>query len=365
MRYSLKQTSRSALWGGAALIFGAFLALALWDPEVRASEPSERPRLRVAAVEASEIAPRFRFRGYLRAHDRARLGFTSGGRVLERPVEVGQRVRAGDLLVRLDRQGFSNAARAARASVDELELRTGQLERDHARVQVLAENGVTHTSQLEQSQSGLARARAMRSAADAQWREARRMVRETVLTAPFDGVVTEVLVQSEEMVQPGQPVVAISAEEANEVQVSVPAPVARTLRAGSAAELRSLEGEDVSFQGRIDTVATAVDSTGLYPVVVSVTDRLAAQPGLAVEVVLEGARRPAIEIPLTAVLNPSGQRPFVWKVVDGRIERAWLTLGSLGSETVEVRSGLEDGEEIVVEGHGHLLPGDRVDEGAQ
>jgi len=305
------------------------------------------------------------FHSVVRTTERAVLSFVDGGRVVARPARVGDRVSAGDLLAQLDPTPYRNSVRASAATRRELDLRSEQLARDRDRAARLAGNGVTTTARLEQAENGFDRVQAMRVAARAQVSESRRRRREGVLRAPFDGVVTDVLAEPGELVAPGQPVVRLAGVGGREVQLDVPVAVAAHLRAGDEVRMRAvgIDAGDplarLALVGHVRAVTSdAASIGGLFPVIVDIETPTRA--GLGVEARLQGPPHEALRVPLGAVLDPSGRRPFVWTVVDQHAVRAWLRLGRLDGENVEVSDGLEAGAVVVIRGHQRLLEGDRV-----
>lgn len=334
------------------------------DEAATGAVPSMRVELEtvgIAAVRSRHVA-----HGVTRPTDRAMLSFAEGGRVVARPIQVGQRVRAGEVVARLDPAPYRNAVRAASASRRELELRSEQLGRDRDRAERLAHEGVTTDARLEEAVSGYDRVEALHAAASAQLRESQRRSREGVLRAPFDGVVTDALVEVGELVSPGQPLVRLAGEGGQEVLLEVPAELAGGLIVGASVAMRAVgyEADDplarTPLEGTIRSVADrAASVSGLYPVIIDVTTP-SARAGLAVEVALDGIEHDVLQVPLSAVLDPSGSRPFVWRARDGRAERAWIRLGRLDADRVEVREGLAVGDRVVVRGLHRLLEGDEL-----
>ncbi|MEZ4370784.1 MAG: efflux RND transporter periplasmic adaptor subunit [Polyangiaceae bacterium] len=223
----------------------------------------------------------------------------------------------------------------------------------------------------EQVATSSRRVTALERAARANLAESSRRRGETYLRAPFAGVVTDVLVQAGEFVQPSQPVLRIAGQAGHEVILQVPAELADALREGTAVSLAAvgLEERDPlarqAMTGRIRAVVA--DSTGLdgfFPVAIDISPNAALRAGIGVDVRLPEPTRTAIQVPLGAILDPSGYKPFVWKEVGGHAERAWVRLGALVGDQVEILEGLHDGDRIVVRGHTQLLPGDDVGGGS-
>ncbi|MCA9607216.1 MAG: efflux RND transporter periplasmic adaptor subunit [Myxococcales bacterium] len=355
--------------GGIVLIgVGLAVGVGLVRPRARADEEGEAPAapgLVTSQVEVGPSRPGFVAHGVVVPSERATLAFVDGGRVVERTVEAGDHVEAGQVLAQLDPTPYRNAARATAAARREIDLRLEQVGRDHTRAEQLLRGGVVAVDQVEQIESGHARAAAMREAASARLRESRRRVGEATLRAPFTGVVTDVLVEPGELVGAGQPVLRMAGDGEREVRLEVPAEIALAVEIGDPVELRAsgVEADDphasttlraeVAGRGR-----TATDMTGLYPVTLRLTS--AARAGVGVEARLWGPPRDAVRVPLRAVLDPAGRRPFVWAVVEGRAIRRWLRLGPLDGDRVEIREGLSRDDVIVVHGQSRLLEGDPV-----
>lgn len=367
---------RASIWAraGATALIGAGVGLAVWwnhdvdaQTEVDGTASASRA-VEVADVEVDAVRRPQIYHGVVRPAQRALLSFTEGGRLEARPAEIGDVVEAGQVLAALDRRGYRNAVRAAQASERELALRSEQLSRDRSRSERLRTDGVTTLAQLEQVESGHDRVSAMQVAARANLAESQRRSAEAVLRAPFGGVVTDVMVEPGELVAAGQPILRVAGSDGHEVVLQVHAELAGAVATGDAIRLLAtgLEAEDPlarrPLEGTVrSAVAAAAGLEGLFPVVVDVAPDPALRAGLGVEAELLGPAREALRVPLSAILDPSGRRPFVWRVVDGRADRAWVRIGRLDEGRVEVLGGLEPGDRVVVRGHTRLLPGDQVE----
>lgn len=338
-----------------------------------AQPPTDRSSPRVvgtpvvlATAAHSPRASVHRAHSVARARQRARLAFTQGGRLASRAVRIGDRVEQGQVLARLEAGGHHNAVRAAGAQAAELDAAHTQLERDRERARRLSAEGVRTQAQLEAVETGFERLGAQRAAVQAQLRESRRRRTEAVLRAPFSGVVTDVLVEPGELIAAGQPVLRLVAPDSGlEVHLLVPGDVVRGLDVGDGVALVAVGAEagdplsTAEVEGRIAAVAhDAAGATRLHPVRVELDATPVFVDGVGIEAHLALEGRTQTTVPLAAVLDPSGQRAFVWKSVDGRAERAWVRLGRLEGDAVEIRQGIEPGDQVVVAGHARLLEGD-------
>ncbi len=354
------------------LATAAFLAAGASPVPAREAEEAEvLKRVKVAVVEAARTSRELRFSGTTRAARRARLAFSLGGRIVARPVEIGDRVARGQLLARLDDKEVANAVASARAALAEIEARRSQGERDLERAERLAAAKAATREELERAAAAAAALRAAEDAARARLAEAERQLGETRLTAPFAGTVTDVLFEPGELARPGVPVVSLAGDGEIEVEVEVPESVVPRVAAGDAVELRLpvLGGEAVP--GRIESVGrTAAGPGRLFPVVATAdADRLVA--GATAELVLKLTNDDALTLPVEAVVDPGGRRPAVFRVVDAgagarRVEKVPVEVGALagdagGAVRITVRGELEAGDLVVVGGQRGLLDGERVE----
>ncbi len=335
--------------------------------------------VRVALVESARDARELRFSGTIRAARRARLAFTTHGRLVARPVEIGDQVRRGQLLAQLTELEPRNALVSARAALAELSARRAQSTRDHARAEQLAAAKAATGEELERAAAAVDALEAAEEAAGARLLEAQRRLDETSLQAPFDGTVTEVHFEPGEYARAGTPVVTLSGDGELEVEVEVPESVIAHVVRGDQVELRlgflgTSPARPVADQdrlvGRIKSAGRTVAGPGrLFPVVAALPAGTGATAGATAELVLRLSRDQALALPVEAVVNPGGRRPSVFRVTDGsepRVEKVEVEVGTLlgdagGVARVIVRGALAAGDRIVTGGQRGLLDGEQVE----
>ena len=365
----MKPKTRILLLAAASLGAAIYLsAESETDPEYQATVTTKR--VEVATVEAAADSRQLRFSGVTRAQRRARLAFPMGGRMIDRPVEVGDRVRQGQVLARLDPREIQNAVATARGTVAELRARRTQAERDRDRTNRLVDAKAATGEELEKVRSGVEALEAAEQAADARLRETERLLGETTLEAPFAGTVTEVLREPGEMALPGSTVVVLSGDGALELEVEVPESVVGHLREGDSATVILPVLGHHSVDGRVVSVGRAARGMGsLFPVRVTLEadsettgDMLA---GATAELVLELSSEGALAVPVEAVVNPGGHRPVVFRVLEdgngSRVEKIEVEIGNLLGDQVVVHGPLTVGDRVVVGGQRGLLDGEAVE----
>lgn len=348
---------------GAALTAAIAVAWAGPPAGAVAVEPLSDVRTRVPAEIArrTSIEQSHVLRGVTRAQDRALIAFTLGGRLDQRPVEQGQHVEKGDLLAALDRAPLRNQASAARAQVRELEARGSQVRRDQTRAANLLQAGAVSERQLEEANSGAEAIDASTSRAKIAAREASRQLRESRVFAPFSGTVTEISAEEGEVVGAGAPVMALVGDGGVEVEVEAPERLAALLEIGDVVQVE-LTASERTVTGKVKHVADGAAFPGrLFSVVVALGEDEPVRPGMAAALQFVTTRPDQITVPLGAVFDPSGSAPRVFVVLDSRVERRDVRVGTTVGDRVVILEGVEDGEQVVTAGQSRLLDGDEVE----
>ncbi len=310
--------------------------------------------------------------GTIESRRRASISPGVAGLVRAIPVRKGERVREGQPLLRLDASEQEaqvslqeRSLQVARATAEESCLAAEQAARDRARAESLAENDLVSEQDLEQARIADERGRAACQAArerireaDASLAAARAALDRTRIVAPFDGVVLEVSTEVGEWISPSPPGITLppimDLIDPDSIYVEAPldeADVAR-VREGLPVRITMDAFRGRSFSGRLTYVGSFVETrqeqNRTLPVeAVFLTQELPRNllPGLSadVEVILE-ARDDVLRVPTYALLE--GDRVLV--VRDGRLVSVPVETGLRNWAYVEIRSGLSEGDLVVV-----------------
>ncbi len=292
----------------------------------------------VAPVRTGAVVDRTESVGTVRARNAVTITAKVGGIVTNIRFEEGQRVAAGDQLVDLE-------AAALRAELDQ-----ARAQYDDARSQA---------ARARQLQPGQSIAAQRLETLEAQARQAEGRVRQTAarleearIAAPFAGRVGLRQVSVGALVQPGTVVTTLDDIAKVRVEFSVPEVFLARVRVGSTVTARSAAFGDRAFTGTVSVIDTRIDTTTRTVRVISEFDNAdeALKPGLfmTVELVL-ATRANAMLIPEEAI-DPLGDRSFVYVIRDNRARRIEVRLGQRLRGEVEVLSGVEAGEPVVVRG---------------
>ena len=295
-----------------------------------ASVPSSRPAAAALAVVDSQLIDTpLALAGQLYVENDAVVVARSTGLVETVAADLGARVRAGQLLARLESTDQEIAL--ARATETAANAR-----RVAERTRALAKAGGATTAELEQVESDLLRA-------DIQLRQARRDAALTRVEAPFAGVVTARMARARRLVRAGDSLFRVTAAAPLLVAVRVPENSADGIRVGAPATVAGLRGTPAA--ARVLRVSPAIDpGSGTQEVVVRVEPGAHLMPGSSVTVRLGAARRWAVVAPRKAV-SADG---YVVAWTGDRTSLRAVTLGAdLGDGRVEVVNGLAAGDTVV------------------
>jgi RND family efflux transporter MFP subunit len=342
-----------AAWGAA---FAACDSASVKAQEQAAPVDARLAPPLVATVEAQPIGHTERaFTGLVSAKVQGDLGFRAPGKIVERLVDVGDTVKAGQPLMRIDARDLelaltarTNAAAAARAMAV-------QARADEQRYKALLQKDWSSPQRYEQARAALDAAEGRLSAAEAEADVARNEVGYAVLVADADGTVVETLGEPGQVVSAGQIVVRLANDGQREATVSLPETVRPAL--GSEAEASVYSLGDRRWRATLRQLSNAADpQTRTFEARYVLEGEASRAPigSTATVWITDPAAATLAEAPIGAILEEGG-RTGVW-VVDretSRVSFRAVTLVELGEETATV-SGLKPGTPVAALG-AHLL----------
>lgn len=347
----------------------AFLGLlvACSKPEAP-PEPIRAVRTQVVALGQGQQGQQMA--GEVRARTESRLGFRVSGKLAERPVQVGDTVRKGQVLARIDAQDLQLVEQAAQAAVQAARVQANQADADLRRFQGLRDQGFISEAELERRASTAAAARAQLEQATAQAGVQGRQTTYGLLTADAAGVITSVEAEPGAVVSAGTPVVRLAWDGPRDIVFAVPEDRVADIRAvqGKAGLLgvRLWADESRVLKATVREVAAAADvatRTFLVKADVQVPAGMAAPKlGQTATVILAGPPvSSVIKLPMTALLQQQG-RNMVWVLDAGTmtVKLQPVTVAGAEGNSLLVSSGLAAGQEVVTAGVHVLTPGQKV-----
>jgi len=343
-----------------ALALALALAACGKPPEPR---PEDIRPVRVLRIGAAETTRSFELAGEVRPRYETRLAFRVGGKIVERLVEVGTRVKAGETVARLDASDLALAAASARAQLASAEAERDLAAADHKRYQELRSKNFISQAEYDRRANAHATAEARLEAARAQLRQASNQVGYAVLAADTDGVITAIEAEAGQVVASGQTVARLARPGEKEIAIAVPESQREFVEraSGFAVTLSATPGK--SWQGKLREVSPAADPAArTYAARVTVLDAgPEVELGMSARVVASAdGRAPRIEVPIAA-LYAKGDQPQVFVVQSGdTVQPRAVKTGGISGERVVIESGLAPGDVVVAAGAQLLRPGQKV-----
>jgi membrane fusion protein, multidrug efflux system len=338
------------------------MLLAACTPENEAAAPAARP-VRTVTIEKREAGVPVTLTGRIEAEDEVTLAFRISGRVLENDLKLGDRVKAGQVVARLESQNERNALRAAQANVAASEGQLTQARNHFERQDTLLNQGWTTRANHDQAKQALQTAQSQVDAAEAQLKTAYDLVSFTELKADAPGVVTTVGPGAGEVVQAGQMIVRVARRDGRDAVFDVPAQVIRTAPSDPRIMVSLTDDPKVTANGRVREIAPQADPvTRTFTVKVGLTDPPPAMRlGATVTGRMEIDSAVVIDIPATALTKFNGQ-PAVWVVDPSNrtVSIRNIDVMRYDPARVAVSGGLTVGEVVVTAGVQALHPGQEV-----
>ena len=339
-----------------------FVALAIPAHEASAvNDPRQEPPI-VRLVTAARVSGSDRgFTGTVGARVESNLGFRVAGKIVERLVNVGEQVKVGQPLMRIDETDLRLAVTAKRNAVAAARAVVVQTDADERRYANLVNDGWTSKQRYEQAKAASDTAKAQLAAAEADAGVAENQATYSVLVADADGTVTQTLGEPGQVVAAGQAVVRLAQSGPREAVVALP----ETTRPGigSLAEASLYGSDGRRYTAHLRQLSDSADpQTRTYEARYVLDGDAAAAPlGATVTIRLASQHsQPDVQVPLGAVLD-DGRSTGVW-VFDGATSTVRLQpvkLLRVTSETAVI-SGSNSGDQIVSLGAHLLHEGARV-----
>ncbi len=312
--------------------------------ESAATAAIDRPALtQVVGVKALEVASVYS--GEVRARHEVAMGFRSSGKIIERSVEAGKAVKAGQILARLDPDDARLQAGTAEA---QYQLAEAELKR----YRELRSRGFVSQSALDVKEVAF-------TAAKSQLGLARNQSDYTLLRAEVDGVIAATLAEPGQVVSAGQPVVRLA--HSGEIEVAIEIPEAQIAQRHIGDEAQVVIGTSGMIPARLRELSASADPLSrTYPARLSIGIVPGVALGMTAEVRFAGNSKQALLIPVSAVYQ-QGKNAAVWVVpADHRVVLRPVTILAYRDEGAVVGFGLAAGERIVSAGVHRLSAGEKI-----
>lgn len=283
--------------------------------------------------------------GTVQAVDQAEISAKISGNIIAFPVDLGTRVKQGELLAELSAGVISAQVQQAKAQLE-------QARRNLAREESLLKKNAA-TPETVKSLGDNTRI------AEAAYRETMTMLDYTRITAPFAGIVTRKLANVGDLATPGKPLLHI--EEETKLQVLTDIPEAMILRITKGDRLRIfIPSVALSIEGTVAEVSPTADpSSRTAPIKLRLPANPKLRSGQFARVTLAMSQAKTLMIPAAAVV-PMGQMERVFVVDGDKAELRLVRTGDRSENHLEILSGLTEGETVIIAGNDKLVDGQPV-----
>lgn len=304
-----------------------------------------------------EILARRRFPGRAVATQEINLAFDVRGKLVERPVNIGDEVKKGQLIAQLDQRDFRANVKAAQAA----------LTREHKNFQRAKE--LIRDGNI--SQADYDRLEAKVDVTEAELAVAQKALADSVLEAPFDGRIANLFVENFQAIRAKQEIARLLDSTHLEFTIQIPEQLISLV-----SYIRDIKVEFDSFPGRpvaaeikeIGNEASATTRTYPVTLIMEQPDGFEILPGMAGTAtgrpeLPASMQMSGIPVPVTAVFTDTeSSGNFVWVVDEGTntVKRRPVEVGELGDAGIPVTNGLEAGERVVTAGVSYLREGQKV-----
>jgi len=360
-------------------LFFLLLFLSCDAEEKPVLKESIRP-VRYAKVIKTNTLASNTFSGLSQSSKEAKLSFKVAGTLNSLKVKVGDQVRRGQVIASLDAIDYSIDYDRAVAQLKnaETQVKAAQTQRvstksAYERVEKLYENNSIPLSEYEQAKASYDAAESQYEAAQAQAtaskkqvEAARNQVSYARLTAPYNGIITEITVEENELVASGNAVAVLSAEGEPEVRVGIPEAFISKIRKGQKVDIEFSIISDQVFKGTVSEVAFSSNEASTYPVIVKIdqpNDEM--RPGMAANVTFsQGAvskNQPQLLFAPAKAIGEGTSGNFAYVLEKSgehyKVKKVAVEIGQLLQEGFEIKNGLKEGEMIATAGLNALLDG--------
>ncbi|PTT32370.1 efflux RND transporter periplasmic adaptor subunit [Pseudomonas sp. HMWF021] len=321
------------------------------------------PRVFVQEVKPADYAAAVTLTGDVQARVQTELSFRVGGKIIQRMVDVGDRVSAKQVLAKLDPKDLQTNVDSAQAQVVAEQARVKQSAAAFVRQQKLLPKGYTSQSEYDSAQAALRSSQSALSAAQAQLANARDQLSYTSLIADAPGIITERQAEVGQVVQATAPIFKLARDGDRDAVFNVYESLLAERPADRSIVVSLLDNPAIKTTGTVREITPAVSAqSGTVQVKVTL-DSLpqGMQLGSVVSATAKGSGKSAVELPWSA-LTKNISDPAVWMVDDkGEAQLHNVTVSRYLIGKVIISDGLKDGEKVIVAGGQLLHPGMKVE----
>ncbi|MGC3957056.1 MAG: efflux RND transporter periplasmic adaptor subunit [Verrucomicrobiota bacterium] len=318
-------------------------------PQSGAPKESAPREVRVARTTFRPMERTLQVVGTLAAQNEATVAAQVAGQLEKNLVDLGDRVQAGQELALIDTTSYTALASASAANLTRANASAANAAQNLKRAEDLQRENIASTSDLEAAVAEAARTRAEVKAAEANDAVARLAVDRSRVKAPFTGIIAERLASPGDYLAIGTPIVRLVQTDPLRLRLEVPERDAVVVRVGQNVRIL-LEGDTNNYSGQLNRIAPAIRADNrMLPVEADVPNPGGLRAGLFVRAqIVITAPKETLSVPTKAIVTFAGLEKVV-AIKDGKAAEKTVTTGRRDSDWVEILSGLDTGETIILD----------------
>ena len=300
----------------------------------------------------------------------ANLSFEVGGKIEWIKVKLGDEVKRGDALARLDQRNFNLSRQSAEANLQRSYSALSEAENEYKRYAELSSKGLVSKSGFDNAKAAFESATSAVNISKTQLDIANKDLSDSILKAPYNGKITKRLLEPSMQVSPGQAIFQIEGDDGLEIQVMVPETLIRDLSKGSEIDIHYPAFPRLNSRGTVAEISSRAATANAFPVTILINSELKnLRAGMTAEVdfTFQGVGRTgfngkAFRLPISALAADEGQKSyvFVYNVEQQILQKRMVQTESILNNEVLVSAGLVPGEIIAIAGISFLRDGQSV-----
>ena len=329
-------------------------SITLWGCSKDTTEPESVPLVMVSQPNTTHLEQKS-YAGEVQARQQTALSFRVGGQVTERLVDVGDQVKVGQVLARLDVQDAQLQLNAAKAQLESAQAAEKNAQDELKRFKQLLPSNAVSRSQYDSVENQYKAALSSLKQAQANYNVTQNQTSYNQLIANKNGVITERNIEIGQVISAGQPAFQLAISGDREVVIGVPEQAIAQIKVGQDTIVTLWSKPDERFAAYVREISPAADQSRTFSVKVALREgQNTIQLGQSARVFFSSTESNVLSVPLASV-SAAGKNAYVWVVnTDNSIRKVPVSVGEYGRDSVTIRSGLQPKDYVVVGGV-HLL----------
>lgn len=350
-----------------ALLTGAVLLFSSCGKEVETETKEVIKPVKYGSVTYLGGSQSYTFSGMAQSSAQAKLSFRTSGLVEQVNVKAGDRIQTGMVIAKLDDSDAQLSLQQAKASFDNAGVQRNNAESNLTRVRELYQVGSASLAEYEQAKAQFASALSQFESAKKTYDLQQSQLSYFTVKAPVSGIISNVTIEENELVQAGSPIVTLNSGNDIELQVAIPEVFISRVTEGQGVSVTFSTLQGQTFEGNVIEVPFSANNSSTYPVKIAVLKASSQiRPGMTADVTFNFQNESSAETliaPIEAV-GEDNTGHFVYLLTKNEDNytavKTAVGIGEITAEGFEIRYGLQDGDLVATAGIPSLFDGRKV-----